>query len=86
MALVKIWAAKRPGLQQTSTASKVLNHRCPEWLGHRRRLHVRATFLGMAGLISLNGFDGFLYPTGWMVAFVTVLLVVAEPCRELGAK
>jgi cation/acetate symporter len=43
-----------------------------------------ATFLGMAGLISLNGFDGFLYPTGWMVAFVTVLLVVAEPCRNLG--
>ena len=43
-----------------------------------------ATFLGMAGLISLNGFDGFLYPTGWMVAFVTVLLVVAEPCRNIG--
>ena len=43
-----------------------------------------ATFLGMAGLISLYGFDGFLYPTGWMVAFVTVLLVVAEPCRNLG--
>lgn len=43
-----------------------------------------ATFLGMAGLISLNGFDGFLYPTGWMVAFVTVLLVVAEPCRNSG--
>lgn len=43
-----------------------------------------ATFLGMAGLISLNGFDGFLYPTGWMVAFVTVLLVMAEPCRNSG--
>ena len=43
-----------------------------------------ATFLGMAGLISLNGFDGFLYPTGWMVAFVTVLLIVAEPCRNAG--
>ena len=37
-----------------------------------------ATFLGMAGLICLNGLDGFLYPTGWMVAFVTVLLVMAE--------
>lgn len=43
-----------------------------------------ATFLGMAGLISLNGLDGFLYPTGWMVAFVTVLLVMAEPCRNSG--
>ncbi len=44
-----------------------------------------ATFLGMAGLISLNGLDGFLYPTGWMVAFVTVLLVMAEPCRNSGS-
>lgn len=43
-----------------------------------------ATFLGMAGLISLNGLDGFLYPTCWMVAFVTVLLVMAEPCRNSG--
>lgn len=43
-----------------------------------------ATFLGITGLISLNGFDGFLYPTGWMVAFVTVLLIVAEPCRNTG--
>lgn len=43
-----------------------------------------ATFLGMAGLICLNGLDGFLYPTGWMVAFVTVLLVMAEPCRNSG--
>jgi cation/acetate symporter len=43
-----------------------------------------ATFLGMAGLICLQGFDGFLYPTGWMVAFVTVLLVMAEPCRNSG--
>jgi cation/acetate symporter len=43
-----------------------------------------ATFLGMAGLICFNGLDGFLYPTGWMVAFVTVLLVMAEPCRNSG--
>ncbi|MBI5572727.1 MAG: cation acetate symporter [Desulfomonile tiedjei] len=43
-----------------------------------------ATFLGMAGLISFYGIDGFLYPTGWMVAFVTVLLVMAEPCRNSG--
>jgi cation/acetate symporter len=32
----------------------------------------------------LNGLDGFLYPTGWMVALVTVLLVMAEPCRNSG--
>lgn len=43
-----------------------------------------ASFLGIAGLISLYGYDGFLYSVGWLVAYVTLLLVVAEPCRNSG--
>jgi len=43
-----------------------------------------ASFLGIAGLISLYGYDGFLYSVGWLVAYVTVLLLVAEPCRNSG--
>ena len=43
-----------------------------------------ASFLGIAGLISLNGFDGFMYSVGWLVAYITVLLVIAEPCRNIG--
>jgi len=43
-----------------------------------------ASFLGIAGLISLNGYDGFMYSVGWLVAYITVLLVVAEPCRNIG--
>ncbi|MBA2410866.1 MAG: cation/acetate symporter ActP [Gammaproteobacteria bacterium] len=43
-----------------------------------------ASFLGIAGLIALYGFDGFLYSVGFLVAFVTVLLVIAEPCRNIG--
>ena len=38
-----------------------------------------ASFLGIAGLISLNGYDGFMYSVGWLVAYITVLLVIAEP-------
>ena len=42
------------------------------------------SFLGIAGLISLYGYDGFMYSVGWLVAYVTVLLVIAEPCRNIG--
>jgi cation/acetate symporter len=43
-----------------------------------------ASFLGIAGLISLYGYDGFMYSVGWLVAYVTILLLVAEPCRNAG--
>ncbi len=32
-----------------------------------------ASFLGIAGLICLYGYDGFMYSVGWLVAYVTVL-------------
>ncbi|OGT99783.1 MAG: cation acetate symporter [Geobacteraceae bacterium GWC2_48_7] len=43
-----------------------------------------ASFLGISGLISLYGYDGFMYSVGWLVAYITVLLIVAEPCRNAG--
>ena len=43
-----------------------------------------ASFLGIAGLISLYGYDGFMYSVGWLVAYITVLLIIAEPCRNIG--
>ena len=43
-----------------------------------------ASFLGIAGMIAFFGFDGFLYSVGFLVAYLTVLLVVAEPLRNLG--
>src|SRR3954453_22559424 len=43
-----------------------------------------ASFLGIAGLIAFFGYDGFLYSVGWLVAYLTVLLVVAEPLRNAG--
>ena len=33
-----------------------------------------ASFLGIAGLIAFNGYDGFMYSVGWLVAYLTVLL------------
>jgi cation/acetate symporter len=43
-----------------------------------------AAFLGVAGLIAFKGMDGFLYSVSWYVAFVVVLLVVAEAVRNTG--
>lgn len=43
-----------------------------------------AAFLGVSGLIALYGYDGMLYLIGFFAAFVPVLLLVAEPCRNLG--
>ncbi len=43
-----------------------------------------AAFLGVSGLVALYGFDGFVYLIGFFVAFVPVLLLVAEPCRNIG--
>ena len=43
-----------------------------------------ASFLGIAGLIFLFGFDGFLYSVGFLVAFLTVLFLLAERMRNSG--
>src|ERR687892_1550234 len=43
-----------------------------------------ASFLGIAGLIFLFGFDGFLYSVGFLVAFLTVLFLLGERMRNSG--
>lgn len=43
-----------------------------------------ASFLGISGMIAFYGYDGFMYSVGWLVAYLTVLLVVAEPLRNAG--
>ncbi|AUG80317.1 acetate permease [Kitasatospora sp. MMS16-BH015] len=43
-----------------------------------------ASFLGIAGVIALAGYDGFLYSIGFLVAWLVALLLVAEPLRNSG--
>jgi len=43
-----------------------------------------ASFLGIAGLIALYGYDGFLYSIGFLVGWLLVLLLVAGPLRNTG--
>ena len=43
-----------------------------------------ASFLGIAGAIAFNGYDGLLYSIGFLVAWLVALLLVAEPLRNTG--
>ncbi|MDX2356801.1 cation acetate symporter [Dietzia sp. PP-33] len=43
-----------------------------------------ASFLGIAGAIAINGYDGFLYSIGFLVAWLVALLLVAELMRNTG--
>src|SRR6266542_4261045 len=43
-----------------------------------------ASFLGIAGIIALFGYDGFLYSIGFLVAWLVALLLVAELLRNAG--
>ncbi len=43
-----------------------------------------ASFLGIAGLVALSGFDGLIYSIGFLVGWPVVMFLVAEPLRNLG--
>ena len=43
-----------------------------------------ASFLGIAGLVALKGYDGMIYATGWLVGWPALLFLIAEPLRNLG--
>src|SRR5437867_4266824 len=38
-----------------------------------------ASFLGIAGLVAKDGFDGLIYSVGWLVGWPIVTFLVAEP-------
>jgi len=43
-----------------------------------------ASFLGIAGLVYGAGYDGLIYAIGFLVGWPLVLLLIAEPLRNLG--
>ncbi len=43
-----------------------------------------ASFLGIAGLVSLFGFDGLIYSFGFIVGWIAIVLLIAEPLRNSG--
>ncbi|MCG7335892.1 sodium/solute symporter [Sporosarcina sp. ACRSM] len=81
---VTYWAAK-----QTSTASDFYTAG-GSLTGWQNGLAIAgdylsaASFLGIAGAVALNGYDGFYYSLGFLAAYLVVLFLVAEPLRNLG--
>ncbi len=43
-----------------------------------------ASFLGIAGMVSMKGFDGLIYSVGWLVGWPVITFLIAEPLRNLG--
>jgi cation/acetate symporter len=43
-----------------------------------------AALLGIAGIITFNGFDGLIYSIGWMVGWPIMLFLIVEPLRNVG--
>ncbi|CAO3407930.1 Acetate permease ActP (cation/acetate symporter) [Azospirillum largimobile] len=43
-----------------------------------------ASFLGIAGLVYANGFDGLIFSVGWLVGWPIILFLIAERLRNLG--
>ncbi len=43
-----------------------------------------ASFLGITGMVALNGFDGLIYSIGFLVGWPVVMFLIAEPLRNLG--
>lgn len=43
-----------------------------------------ASFLGIVGMVAFRGYDGFLYSIGFLVSYLVVLFLIAEPIHRLG--
>jgi cation/acetate symporter len=78
------WAA---GRSHGSSAYFAANRRITGWqngIAVAGDYMSAASFLGIAGIIAFQGYDGFMFSVGWLVAYLTVLFVVAEPLRNAG--
>ena len=43
-----------------------------------------AALLGIAGIVTANGFDGMIYSIGWLVGWPIMLFLIVEPLRNVG--
>ena len=82
--VITAWAARRTG---TTVQFWAAGRQIKGWqngLAIAGDYMSAASFLGIAGLIAFNGYDGFMYSVGWLVAYLTVLFLIAEPMRNTG--
>src|SRR4028119_2528253 len=81
---ITYWASKRTATTaEFYSAGRSITGVQDGWAGAGDYMSA-ASFLGIAGLIAFYGYDGFMYSVGWLVAYLTGLLLVAEPPRNPG--
>ncbi len=81
---ITIWAARRTrSADQFYTAGRSVTA-LQNGLALAGDYMSAASFLGIAGLVALSGFDGLIYSVGWLVGWPIVLFLIAEPLRNLG--
>lgn len=81
---ITFWAAKR---SRGATAYFAASRQITAWqngFAVAGDFMSAASFLGIVGLIALQGFDGYMFAVGGAIGYVAVLLVVAEPLRNVG--
>lgn len=81
---ITYWAAKRTKTRtQFYAAARVIS-------GFQNGLALSgdymsaASFLGIAGMVALKGYDGLIYSIGFLVGWPIVMFLIAEPLRNLG--
>lgn len=82
--IITYWAAKR------SVTTNIFYTAAGSLTGFQNGMAIAgdfisaASFLGIVGTIALSGYDGFLYSIGFLVSYLVVLFLIAEPVHRLG--
>ena len=82
--VITYWAARRTRTQAEFFAAGGSVSAAQNGLALAGDYMSAASFLGIAGLVSLKGFDGLIYSVGWLVGWPVITFLIAEPLRNLG--
>jgi cation/acetate symporter len=81
---ITYWAARRTRSTKESEAADLGVSALQNGLALSGDYMSAASFLGIAGMVALKGYDGMLYATGWLVGWPALMFLIAEPLRNLG--
>ncbi|MCX6544930.1 MAG: sodium/solute symporter [Acidobacteria bacterium] len=81
---ITYWAARRTRGSQEIGAPRGTMSALQNGLALAGDYMSAASFLGIAGMVALQGYDGMIYATGWLVGWPALMFLVAEPLRNLG--
>lgn len=82
--VITFWAARR---NKSASSHYVAEGKIKGWqngLAISGDYLSASSLLGISGAVALTGFSGFFFSIGALSAFLTVLLLIAEPMRSLG--